>query len=180
MVTVLFFRRSFPQSVVSALVILTSWSSCALAAGAPTWVVGDTWTIERPETNSDTVLRVVAVENDVMVITGFQQCPRCRAYLDRHLAPLKLVDEAGTVLSSAPGLFSWGYPSWKYLDWPLEVKKTWRIDADASMNKRVTRFTVDMSVRAHEDIATKAGTFAAFRISREWQSGPWKMSETLW
>src|SRR3972149_6564025 len=105
------------------------------AAEFPRYAVGDAWTLERPE-GPTTDLKVVAVENNVIVMTGFQQCPLCRAYLDRNLAPIKLLDESGAPLSSARGLFSWGYPGWKYLDWPLAAKKAWRIEAAGFFNKR--------------------------------------------
>jgi len=166
---------------ITALLISLSLRVAAAEPTAefPSYAVGDTWTIER-SAGPNTDLKLVAIENNLMVMTGFQQCPQCRAYLDRNLAPIKLLDEAGKPLSSARGLFSWGYPGWKYLDWPLTPNKTWRIEADGLFNNQVLRYTIDITVLGVEEVETKAGTFEAFKISRKWQSGKWQMSETLW
>ena len=73
----------------------------------------------------------------------------------------------------------------KFFDFPLEVKKTWRIEAHGLFRGDNVPYIIECSVSAFEDVKTKAGTFKAFKIDRSWkirvsagQSPNW--SDTVW
>lgn len=69
---------------------------------------------------------------------------------------------------------------WKYFDFPLTVDKTWAVDATGYWQGARARYQGDIRVRAYEDVETRAGTFKAFRIQREWIFTPQSGAEFRW
>src|SRR3990172_3310753 len=73
---------------------------------------------------------------------------------------------------------------WKFYDFPLEAKKTWRITPQGWFRGTPIKYTIDINVLAYEDVKTKAGTFKAFKIHRAWtvhgRSGDSRWTDETW
>jgi len=152
----------------------------APVADAPTLNIGDQWRW----TNGGS-RRVTAVEGN-LIVTPFsnQRCTQCRAYRDKNLTIVKVLDKEGNVVND-PEV---GY---KMLDFPLKVGKQWNSDHTLVNNTTGVseQYKNGFSVEVYERVKTKAGTFTAFRITHVQQRaahsshGPdagrsWR--ETLW
>lgn len=140
----------------------------AQSYGPPTYSVGDTWTIKEEGITRD--IKVVAVDADGYSIEGaYSGCPTCRVHTDKNLRWLKILDANDKPTTQA----TW-VPlgtDWKFLDFPLEVGKKWRISSTGMVRGQfLTDYTVDCVVEAYEDIQTLAGTFKAFRVRRDWSA----------
>ena len=61
-------------------------------------------------------------------------------------------------------------PGWKFIDWPLEVGKTWSFSARGFFQQRSSPYDVAVKVQSYEDVKTKAGTFKAFKIQYDWKT----------
>ena len=53
--------------------------------------------------------------------------------------------------------------------YPLEVKKTWRVEAYGLFRGTNVPYVIDCTVSDFRDVKTKAGTFKAFKIDRSWR-----------
>jgi hypothetical protein len=154
-------RRTPLATVVFALLITTAH---AQSAGPPTYSVGDEWTLTNGE-----VLKVVRAEGGSLVMqrSGYSGCPDCVYHYNNTLHLLRVERPDGTLPTSTSGFVPVG-SGWKLWDFPLEVKKEWRISA-AGLNRQGTfNYTIDCRVAAYEDVTTKAGKFKAFKVSRFW------------
>lgn len=153
---------------ICALVLVWTASAHAQSYGPPSYAVGDTWTLKSGEARRE--IRVIKMENDRVSMTGlFSECPTCVVDVDRSLAWLSVRDAAGRAIDPTPvaGFIALG-DAWRYYDFPLEVKKSWRIAAYAYLRGSARRYEVDNLVEVYEDVTTPAGSFTAFRIRRSW------------
>ncbi len=154
-------RRTPLATVVFALIVTTAH---AQSAGPPTYSVGDEWTLTNGE-----VLKVVTAESGIVVMqrSGYSGCPDCVYHYNNTLHLQRVERPDGTPPTSTSGFVPVG-SGWKLWDFPLEVKKEWRISATGLTPGGSNNYTVDCKVAAYEDVTTKAGTFKAFRVTRYW------------
>ena len=149
-------------TVLAVLVLVTA--AHAQSAGPPSYSVGDTW--KRSHGAEPTVVKVD--ENGIEVKGLLLSCPTCIYRLDKNLTILDVVQSDGKPVDVTS---MWGAPlgpDWRVFDFPLEVKKTWRISPTGFFRGNPQRYTVDCTVTAYEDVKTKAGTFKAYKIYYEW------------
>lgn len=152
----------------------------AQSAPAPTYSVGDTW-----KRSNGQQLEVVKVGDKGYDLVGaLTTCPTCVASLDNNSTMLAVTDSGGKPLDLTQHGFVPVGPGWKFFDYPLEPKKEWRISAQAFVRGSVFPYTVDSRVTAYEDVKTKAGTFKAYRIERQWSlhtaGRTFDWTDTLW
>jgi len=131
-------------------------SGPAPVAEAPSFKPGDEW-----RWTNGGHRRVIAVEAEESVTSySSQYCRECRAYRDKNLTIVRLVDKEGNLV-----VLDWevGY---KMLDFPLKVGKQWASNATqvSQATKIAQPYKNLFIVEAYEDVKTKAGTFKAFRI----------------
>ena len=139
----------------------------AQSAGPPAYSVGDEWTLSIGLTRT-----VVKVDGDVTVIRGYSKCPMCLLHVDKNLYILKLEGpDEQAVDSLAVGFVPVGR-QWRYWEFPLEVGKKWTFGADGLVQNNINHYDVAIVVEAYEDIATRAGTFKAFRLRRDFVIRP--------
>lgn len=162
--------------------VVTAFASGAIAqpAPAPRFAVGDSWTY-----TDGRQIKVVKIEDGGAVMTGaFAVCPACVAHYDRNLAIRKVTDTEGKPVEAARLDFLALGPDWKFYAFPLEVKKAWAFSAEGLLRGKPQRFDVAVAVTALEDVATKAGTFKAFKMERTWsfaQGGqPNRFTDVVW
>jgi len=151
--------------LLAALVLaLLTTTAPAQSAGPPTYSVGDEWTL-----TNGVALKVVRAEGGIVVIqqSGNPACPDCLYHYNNSVHLLKVERPDGTPATWTRGFLPVG-SVWKYWEFPLEIKKEWRISATGLTQGGATNFTGDCKVEAYEDVATKAGTFKAFRVTRYW------------
>jgi hypothetical protein len=152
----------------------------APVAQAPVFKVGDEW-----RWTGGGRRRIIAIEGEHTVTPmSNQECQNCRAYRDKNLTVVKLLDKEGNIVVNDSSV---GY---KMLDFPLAVGKRW--DSDVSLVNRRTRvaeaYKNTFHVETYEEVKTKAGTFKAFRITHIQQRAHTSFSgdvgktwrETLW
>lgn len=151
--------------LITVLAILAfATDALAQSVGPPTFSVGDTW--KRSHGAEPTVVKVD--ENGVEIKGVLLTCPTCIYQLDKNLTLLNVVQADGKPVDPSQ---MWGAPlgpDWKLYDFPLEVKKTWRISPTGFFRGSPQRYTADCTVVAYEDVKTKAGTFKAYKIHYEW------------
>jgi hypothetical protein len=166
-------------SCVACLVLVTATLAYAQAGARPTRSVGDTWTF-----TNDQVVRIVKVdENGEVQVRPKSPCPTCSWVTDKDFTLLQVLGEDGKPTDASKfGFLGIGM---KFFDFPLEVKKTWRIETHGLFRGDNVPYIIDCTVSAFEDVKTKAGTFKAFKIDRSWRvrvsTGPsptW--SDTAW
>ena len=149
-------------TVLAVLVLVTA--AHAQSAGPPTYSVGDTWTRSH---GAEPI--VVKVDENGSEVKGFLlTCPTCIYQLDKNLTILNVVQADGKPVDPTA---MWAVPlgpDWRKLDFPLEVKKTWRISPRGFFRGSPSIFTLDCTVVAYEDVTTKAGTFKSYKIQYEW------------
>jgi len=154
--------------LLSLLLLLVLFAQAgAQSADPPTYVVGDSWTYSNGFRPS-----VVKIEGDVTVFKGVGNCPTCLAHFDKNLVLLKIEQADGTPPDSAIIGFVPVGTDWKLFDFPLSTGKKWSIGAKGLFRNNVNHYDGVMAVQAYEDVATKAGTFKAFKIAREWTIRP--------
>ena len=149
------------------LLLVLSVPAGAQSAGPPAFVVGDSWTM-----SSGFVQRVIKAEGDVTVMKGMGNCPTCLVYVDKNLALLKVEQADGTPPDSVAIGFVPVGTDWKLVDFPLETGKKWNFGAKGLFRNLVNHYDVGNTVQAYEDVSTKAGTFQAFKIARDWTIRP--------
>ena len=57
----------------------------------------------------------------------------------------------------------------RFFDFPLEPKKTWRIEQHGLFRGTSVPYIIVSTVSAVENVKVKAGTFKVYRIDRNWQ-----------
>jgi hypothetical protein len=146
-----------------ALLALTLLPSPAQAqTGAlPIFSVGDEWIF-----STGLVRKVVKLDGDSVVISGYGNCLTRLVYLDKNLAFLKITRADGSPPDTDAGFYPVGN-DWKLYEFPLEVGKEWNFGAKGLFFNYVNHYNYVCKVEAYEDVATKAGTFKAFRITRD-------------
>ena len=165
-------------SLVAILTFATATSAIAQSAGQPTYAVGDSWTSTIGEAQ---VIKVT--DSGIVMVRPKGQCPTCSWVHDKDLTLVQILDAEGK--PADPNRFGFLGVGFKFLDFPLEVKKTWKIDAYGLFRANNVRYVVDCTVSALEDVKTQPGSFKAYRIDRVWNipdshgKGPsWK--DTIW
>lgn len=153
------------QPLLVALVAVAIFAGAAhgQSYGPPTFSVGDTWTFtNRTQT-------VVKVEADTVAMTGVTaRCATCVYYFDKAFALQKITREDGKPADPATVGFLPVGPNWKVWSFPLEVNKKWNSVAEGFFYNRMYTYTGNMEVEVYEDVKTKAGTFKAFKVRRDW------------
>ena len=150
------------------LLAFTAGPATAQSAGPPAFVVGDTWTL-----STGLVRKVEKVEGDSAVISGIGTCKTCLVYFstkDGTLVKVEMPD------GSAPDSVTVGFvplgKDWKLFDFPVEVGKKWNFRAKGLFRNAFNNYECAVTVEAYEDVTTKAGTFKAFRIKRDFTIPP--------
>lgn len=143
----------------------------AQSYGPPTYSVGDTWTIKEGKTTLE--IKVVKIEGESYFILGWWwgSCPTCIIQVDQNLTWLNILDSDGKAVDIMKFEFAPVGPKWRFLDFPLEVKKTWSTSLQALWRGSWLTFTYYFEVKAYEDVKTAAGTFKAYRIQEDYTVG---------
>jgi hypothetical protein len=171
-------------TLLLALVALLGFVSSASGQSteAPTRLVGDTWTL-----SDGRVITTIKAEDGWTSATGsLRDCPTCIVRVDKDLNFDGVVLDASGKPVDPMKLRGVGVgPGWKFFEWPLEVGKQWRFSATSYVNQRPVRSDVVNTVKAFEQVKTKAGTFQAYKIQRDWSRenpfGPaFTWSDTTW
>lgn len=168
---------------VAWVVIMFVSVAYAQSADPPTYSVGDEWKF-----TNGRVQKVVKVDGDAVAMTGpgIGNCPGCLWYFDKSLNLQSIAQADGTPATTSKGFLP--ISGWQYWRFPLDVKKEWRLTPTGlTAAGRTQNYTIDCTVQAYEDVVTKAGTFKAFRVLRQWstpaemqsgRAGSWV--ETVW
>jgi len=172
-------------ALTGSLVLIAVTLAYAQVANPPTYAVGDTWTwTDRgPELGEE--VRIVKVEDGGrrVAVRSKSTCPRCQWVSGLDLTLIEVLDADGKAVDASQfGFIGVGF---KFYDFPLQVKKTWRIEGYGSFRGNNVPYVIDSTVSDYKDVKTKAGTFKAFQIDRNWKikvsAGPpptW--SDTAW
>jgi hypothetical protein len=141
-------------------------SAHAQSAGFPKYVVGDEWKLSNGE-----AWKVVKAEAEMVVLqrSGFAGCPDCLYHYNNTGDLLKTERSDGAPPAWISGMLPVG-KGWKSYAYPIELKKEWRFTGTGLTQRGTVNFTADCRVEAYEDVTTKAGTFKAFRVSRQWRA----------
>ena len=141
-------------------------SAHAQSAGFPKCVVGDEWKYSNGET-----FKAVKADAEMVVlqVAGRAGCPDCLYHYNNTGDLLKIERADGTPPAWISGTLPVG-KGFKSYAYPIEVKKEWRFSWTGLTQRGTVNFTVDCRVEAYEDVTTKAGTFKAFRVSRQWSA----------
>jgi hypothetical protein len=168
--------------LVLAALLVSVTSAAAQSIAAPTRSVGDTWTL-----SDGRVISVIKVEDGWTSITGnLRDCPTCVVRLDKDLNFDGTVrDASGSAVDVMKMRGVFVGPEWKFFEWPLEIGKQWRFSAMGYFNQESRNYQVATTVKAFEEIKTKAGTFKAFKIQRDWSQqnrfgAPFTWTDTTW
>jgi hypothetical protein len=140
----------------------SAWHLVATAVGAdkpraerPTYQVGDKWI------RTDGIYVLVRIDKDIYV---FSAGGGKEVHLSKDLGFTKIILEGRTELDLEPA---------PRFNWPLEVGKwgTVRLLWRSPLPQPLPNFTgtvgVIWQVEAHEEVATPAGSFRAFRITQK-------------
>jgi hypothetical protein len=150
------------------LLVLLSTQANAQSAEPPTYMVGESWTF-----SDGREVSIVKVEGDVTISKGqLLSCPACLFHVDKNLVILKIVQADGTAPDSAAIGFVPVGSDWKFLEFPLAAGKKWSFGAKGLFRNTVNHYDIVNTVLAYEDVTTKAGTFKAFRLTRDWNIRP--------
>ncbi|HEX9572411.1 MAG TPA: hypothetical protein VF969_09180 [Burkholderiales bacterium] len=111
-----------------SLVLVSSTFAYAQAGNRPTFAVGDTWTYTKRTPQLVEEARVVKVdETSRVIVRPKSTCPTCSWVYDQDLTLIQVLGEDGKPADASKfGFLGIGM---KFFDFPLEVKKTWRIEA---------------------------------------------------
>jgi hypothetical protein len=153
--------------LLSALAFTTMVSTAsAQALDAPTYSVGDTWTLK--DGNGTREVKVLKVGDGGTEMVGFLgQCPTCIVQLDRSLTILGVLDGGGKPADPTQIGFVPMGSAWRLYDFPLELKKQWDFSASAFLRGRYENYELSNRVDRLEEVKTPAGTFKAYRIVRD-------------
>ncbi len=165
------------RSLITVLAILAfATAAFAQSAGPPSHSVGDSW----KRSNGLEITVVKADENGSQMTGLLSTCPKCITHFDKNLTILTITEPDGKPLDVTRHGFVPLGPDWRFLDFPLELKKTWRITPQGWFRGSPYRYTIDITVLAYEDVKTKAGTFKAFKLQQDWDVGASRFTSLLW
>jgi len=169
------------HTLVAVLILVMSVTLAhAQSATAPTWSVGDTW-----KRSNGTVVIVVKADESGYALKGNRgDCPACLTHLDKNLTPMSITDADGKPIDATQLAGVSVGPNWRFLEWPLEVKKTWTLSGARIWKGTPQTVTTDVAVKSFEDVKTKAGTFKAYRMEYSFtarsagvdRSGSWSIT----
>ena len=152
----------------------------AQSTDVPTYVVGDTW-----KRSNGAELVVVKGDDTGYVMRGVvAACPTCLVHMDRQLLLTTITDGEGKPVDATtlPGVLVG--PGWKFYDWPLEVKKKWTMGGTSIWKGNPQSYTVEITVKAYEEVKTPAGVFKAYRVEQHWRGrdshSNWDFINTVW
>jgi len=151
---------------VLVLVIVAS-SVDAQSFDAPTYSVGDTWTLKEGSSSREIKVLKVGDGGTVEMVGFLSQCPTCIVQLDRRLTIMGVLDGGGKPADPTQIGFVPMGSSWQLFNFPLEPKKRWDFTASAFSRGRSENYEVSSRVEGLEDVKTPAGTFKAYRIVRD-------------
>lgn len=146
------------------LLLAVTGLAVAQSADAPKYSVGDTWVL-----TDGREISVVRVDATGFAVKGiYSSCPHCLLHYNPNLVPLNATEADGTPVHFAklPSLLVG--PGWRYYDWPLEPGKTWSFSTQGYTRGQLQNVEVASAIKAFEEVKTKAGTFKAYRIQRDW------------
>jgi hypothetical protein len=130
--------------------------------GAPTYYVGDRWTF-----SNSLAVSVKSIDGNVLTFAGgYAGCFGCLYRGQGHR--LETFAPDGGVLDVSRHAFVQSAGEWIWWDFPLHVGKHWQFSGVAYLRGRAHHLTVVSRVWAYEDVSTKAGTFRAFKVGREY------------
>jgi len=135
----------------------------------PTFAVGDTWTFTQrtPQIGEEAKIAKVEETGSYVVVRPNSSCPACAWVYDKDLMLLQVLGEDGKPAdASGFGFLGIGM---RFLDFPLELKKTWRIEQHGLFRGNNVPYIIACTVSAYENVKTKAGTFKAYKIDRAWR-----------
>lgn len=152
--------------LVGCLILVTVVAANSQTAGPPSWALGDTWKL-----SDGRELTIVKAGEAGYVRRGdLRDCPSCLVYFNKDaLFTGEITDADGKPVDVTKVRGAFFGPSWKFYDWPLEVKKKWSFSADGYFRAQSQRYDIDANVKAYEQVKTKAGTFQAFKIEYNWK-----------
>jgi len=151
--------------LVASLILASATLAYAQAYDRPTHSVGDTWTY-----TNGLVAKVVKVTDggEVQARTSPQiPCSTCQFVLDKEGTLLQVLTEDGKPADTSR--FGFLPIGMKLTQYPLEVKKTWHVEAYGQFRGDSVPYIIDCTVSDFRDVKTKAGTFKAFKIDRSWK-----------
>jgi hypothetical protein len=150
---------------VLALIATVSGVS-AQSFDAPTYSVGDTWTLKDGSESRE--VRVLKVGDGSVEMSGFlAQCPTCIVQLGPSLTILGVLDGGGKPADPTQIGFVPMGAAWRLYDFPLEPKKQWDFSASAFLRARYENYELSNRVDKIEEVKTPAGVFKAYRIVRD-------------
>jgi len=153
-----------------ALLVLSwavpSWAQAPLRADRPVLKVGDSTVFQdldvRTGETRDTTFVIVKIDPDRIVNRASGSTSGERTFT-RDFNPIEV--KAGEAVAS---IYK---PFWPYLQFPLEVGRTWEIPFDvvvaARPADRIAEWQMKARVVSIEPVTVPAGTFRAFRIEYE-------------
>ena len=150
------------MSVLALFMLATA--AHAQSAEAPVYSVGDTW-----KRSNGTEVTVVKVDDNSYVFRGGRlDCPTCLTQVDKRLTLLGVMDADGKPVdvTQLQGVFIG--PTWRFYEWPLEVKKNWTVSGTRTWKGTPQNLTADITVKSYEDVKTKAGVFKAYKMEYRW------------
>ena len=156
-------------ALAGSLVLISATLAYAQAGNPPTFTVGDTWTYTGRDPVIGEEARVVKVDEGGrrVLVMPKATCPTCLWVYDQNLTLLEVREADGKPVDASKfGFLGIGM---KFFDFPLEVKKTWRIEGHGLFRGDNVPFIIENTVSAFKDVKTKAGTFKAFQIDRSWK-----------
>lgn len=156
------------RTQITALAFMTMVSVVsAQSFDAPTYAVGDTWTLKEGSTTREVKVLSVGSSGSVEMLGFLSQCPTCIVQLDRTLSVLGVLDGGGKPADPTQVGFVPMGSAWRLYSFPLEPKKRWDFSASAFLRGRYENYEFSNRVEALDDVKTPAGTFKAYRIVRD-------------
>jgi len=149
--------------LVASLILASATLAHDQAYDRPKHAVGDTWTY----TNGQVTKVVKVTEDGGEVQSRSLQCPTCQYVLDKDGNLVQVLTEDGKPADTST--FGFLPIGMKLTQYPLEVKKTWRVEAHGLFRGDNVPYIIDCTVSDFREVKTKAGTFKAYRIDRSWK-----------
>jgi hypothetical protein len=147
-------------------VALLTATAHAQSTEPPTFTVGDTW-----KRSHGQEITVVSIDDKGTVVSGaLIDCPTCLARLDKSLNLQDVTDANGKSVDVTRLRGALVGPNWKFYEWPLELNRSWSTSGQGFFQNQPQRYNINLTVRAYEDVKTKAGTFKAYKIEQNWSN----------
>lgn len=156
------------RSLLMALMLSFSVSvAAAQPADAPTYCVGDTWTVKQGTTTREVKVLKVGDGGSVDMLGFLSQCPTCVVQLDHTLTILAVLNGSGQAADPTQVGFVPMGSAWQLFNFPLEANKRWEFSASAFLRGKYENYEFSNRVDRREQVKTPAGTFKAYRIVRD-------------